>query len=265
LKFNKLIIFYFTTPVQFSQIQKMSFNKPSKKPTLTRLFISSTKKLNIPWLCESLNAFLKDEDSRRQIIGHIRRIHVTNIFDQNVLIAEVRCGSDNLDELLENIQRSGSWFIFLSKDIEVEVWEVPAWLGNYAKSYEEERDANRAKLMRKWSRTDPIDPERHWVRLSKKEEADYQKHLWLMKLTSAISYRAEPSYPEHFTKETIQFLKNLSANSVPTPEVFEKIKEEQVSYHVSVAHYPWTLSKQEVSIYRDALQNKIVQAANFLE
>jgi hypothetical protein len=52
---------------------------------------------------------------------------------------------------------------------------------------------------------------------------------------------------------------------VPKPEFFEKIKEENVSDHVSVAHYPWTLSKQEVSIYREALQNKIVQAANFLE
>ena len=193
-------------------------------------------------------------------------IDVTNIFDQNVLMAEVLCGSDNLDELLEHIQHSGSWFIFLSKYIKIEVWEVPEWLGNYAKTYEEERDANRANLMRKWSRTDPIDPPASWVRWSKKDEAEYQARVRLMKLTSANSVKQ--SYPKHFTKETIQLLKNLSAKSVPKPEFFEKIKEEKVSVHVSVAQetvYPWTLSKQEVSIYREALQNKIVQAANFLE
>jgi len=243
----------------------MSFNKPSKMPILTRLFISSPKKITIPWLRESLNAFLEDEAVQRQVIGYIRRTEIINIYGQYVFVAEVRCGSDNLDDILENIQRSGSWFIFLSNDIEVEVWEVFENLGNYIKTYEEERDANREKLMRKWSKNEPIDPERPWVRLSKKEEADYQKHLWLMKLVSTNSERPEPSYPEHFTKETIQFLKNLSANSVPKPEIFEKIKDQACeSTHISVAQESgcyWILSKIQIMLYREALQNKILQEA----
>ena len=278
---------------------KMAFEQPSKKLPLTRLFISPERQVTIPWLRSTLNTLLEDPHLGRPVIGYIKRTHIENTFDQPVYVAEVLCGSDNLDELLEHIQKSYMWVINLSQTNKADVWEMFEGLGNNLKYYEEERDIHRKKLMRKWDKLEPTDAGRPWVKWSKEEESAYQERVRLMKITSEKAGLFEPIDPAHFTEHTKIFLGNLAAN-FPPASFFSKLAEDQAdetAYFLSHASfvsknqksicqfrsacgsswaatfdwadvsviqkeiYPWTISKEELAIYREILQKKIIKAA----
>jgi hypothetical protein len=224
------------------------------------------------WLRSTLNTILEDPHLGRPVIGSIKRSRITNIYDQKVFIAEVLCGSDNLDELLEHIQTSYSWFIQLSKTNRAEVWEVFEGLGDYLKFYEDERAIHREKLMSKWAKHPPTDISRPVIRFSKEEEAAYQERVQIMKRTSQKAGLFEPIDPEYFTDRTILYIEYLSEQTPPA-SFYKKLAEDQAAEtsirqgicsfrrapglscaDVSIIKKPWHLTKEEISIYRGALQ-----------
>jgi hypothetical protein len=242
---------------------------------LTRLFISTEEWISMQSLRSIFNTILEDPELGRPVIGSIKRTHIINIYNQPVFVAEVLCGSDNLDELLEHIQTSYSWFIQLTKTNRAEVWEVFEGLGDYLRTYEEERPLHREKLMRKWAKHPPSDVARPVVQFSKEEEAAYKKRVQIMQRTSKQAGLFEPVDPVYFTDKTILYIECLLAQTPPA-SFYTKLAEDQAAEtfniyqrqgicsfrgaagvscaDVPIIQKPWCLTKQEISIYRGALK-----------
>jgi hypothetical protein len=186
----------------------MAFQFPSKLPILTRIYISSKQALDISWLRHSLNTYLQDAEIKRPIIGYIQRELVVYEDIRFLYMAEVLCGSDNLDDLLEHIQNSTSWIIPLTKTERVEIWEVPEGYGEYLLPYEYERDIHREKLMQKWAEEEPKGEKIVWIYWTRAQEAKYQAQLRSMKRTSEEK-KMHYLLPDHFTEKTVQYMKQL--------------------------------------------------------
>jgi hypothetical protein len=249
----------------------------------TRLFISTEEWISIKTLRATFNSILEDPHLGRPIIGSIKRSRIINIYNQPVFIAEVLCGSDNLDELLEHIQLSYSWFINLTKTNKAEVWEVFEGLGDHLKFYEEERAIHREKLMSKWAKHPPTDISRPVIRFSKEEEAAYQERVQIMQRTSKQAGLFESIDPEYFTDKTILYIECLLAQTPPA-SFYKKLADDQAAEtfiregicsfrgaagvscaDVSIIKKPWPLTKKEISIFSGAVQLNMITAAEFLE
>lgn len=225
---------------------------------MTRLFISTEKQVDIDSLCDILNSFFQDSEFSCPVIEEIKYTRIINIWGLAVFEAEINCGSDALDELLEHIQKSGSWFIEIAKNNRAEIWEVDEGLGSYYKTYEEERPLHRKKLMRNWAKQKPMEEERPAIVFSEKEEAEYQERLRLMKITSAGGFTA--SVPEHFTEYTTQFLYNLATKA--RPPVYKKLDKELAYIWInSYGSCTFCGTSLAETFYREALQQQIVKAA----
>ena len=224
---------------------------------MTRLFISTEKQVDIDSLYEILNSFLQDADGR-PVIGEINYTHIINIWKNTVFVADVICGSDNLDELLEHIQTSGSWFFKIAENNWAELWEVAEGLGSYLQPYEYERSVHREKLMLRWAKQEPIEEVRASVIFSQEEEAEYQERVRLMKITSAGGFTA--CVPEHFTEYTTQFLYNLATKA--RPSVSKKLDKELAYIWInSYGSCNFCGTSLAETFYREALQQQIVKAA----
>jgi hypothetical protein len=206
----------------------MDYEEPSKNPILTRIFVSTMRTVTIPWLRSAFNTFLQDDHICRQIVGYIKVLHVTNIYDQNIFAVEILCGSDTMDDILESCQKSGIWKIDLNENDQVYLWEPDVWLGDNFKTYDEERIISREKLMQEWAKQRPSPEERIVVRLTQDEEDAYQERVALMKRVSkSRKYYRMP--PKHFTKETMTFLKNMAERAIPSPAFFKKLADDQAA------------------------------------
>ena len=217
------------------------YNTPSKMPILTRLYISAPKRLSIPWLHFELNYYLEDSEIGRPIIGYIKRELVEDI--KFLYVAEVLCGSDALDDLLEHIQTSKTWCISFNKtdeQIRLELWEEGLM------SYGCERETYRKKLMKKWARHEPEGEKIVWFHWTRAQEAQYQEHVRMMKRTSRAGIRCE-LVPEHFTEKTTAFIAEMREHGAGRNECH------------------WTWPKQELDYYRDALKTMMVHAVVSVE
>jgi hypothetical protein len=263
-----------------------------------RLFISPEKQVTGSYLLETLNSIFQDPELGRPVIGSVKCTDHINIWDVTLFVAEVICGSDAMDELLEQIHHSNMSVIPLNDTTIAEVWKVPEGLGDYLRFYEEERVIHREKLMRKWEISEPNETP-SWIRWSNEEEMEYQARVRLMKITSEKVGYFEPIDPDHFTDDTLTFLENLGAK-LPPPEFYKRLAEDQaeetahllawasfgsknwecpfrgacgsswattfewndVSVNQDIV-YPWTIPKEDLAFYRETLQKEIVNAAEY--
>lgn len=226
----------------------MNYNTPSKMANLTRLYISAPKRLSIKWIRSELNTYLQDSEIVRPVIGYIRREVTGDI--KFLYVAEVLCGSDAMDDLLENIQTYTTWNIILNKtkkndkteSIRLDIWEVPEEYGDQLMTYEYERESHRKKLMKKWARKEPEGEKIIWFHWTRSQEAKYQEHLRMMKRTSESSF-THYLMPDHFTEKTAAFIAQMREQGAGRNEC------------------QWTWPKDELAFYREALKTMMVHDA----
>jgi len=220
---------------------------PSKMANIKRLYISTPKRISIKWIRSELNTYLQDPEIGRPVIGYIRREVIEDI--TFLYVAEVLCGSDAMDDLLENIQTSTTWSITLNKtsknkteSICLELWEVPEEYGVQLMPYEYERESHRKKLMKKWARKEPEGEKIIWFHWTRAQEAKYQEHIRLMKRTSKQSI-THYLMPEHFTEKTTAFIEQMREQGAGRNEQH------------------WTWPKEELVFYREVLKTMMVYDA----